>query len=460
MIRFRPLFQVELFHDYFLNRGNVMFEAQPEEDRNALKALYSVGNFLEIFADEPTVEKLAGHKMIFRTTGTGFLVAVRTDPTINAPQPSIPLATDFRLTFAVRIKDPRFANYTELGPTGTGFYRFGNDSHNAVAESAFLSHPVDAFDSSKRYVAGETYSQASGATFNLFRALRDTGPSPSPTVADWERIPSDTWNSSINYAKGAVVLFANRVYRALINNPGTNLNNGAEWQLLNVLVNQYVTTADTALLVSGLLNLDLSDILLPQATIRLFRSNELTVAIEQTFVAKQGVLGEVQVDLRGLRSGYYRLEVLDDALAIVAGRSLSVYLSPAAKIGGWFGAIDIGMGDGDSALLNPDGTLRSPVYTLRFLNRATRWRYIFPSAQPVGSGSEVAPEAGNESILVTANPRPLTRFGTGVRLQANNASRRAALEEVLLPEPEINRIRRQNAQWYSEIHLSNLPLGA
>ena len=50
----------------------------------------------------------------------------------------------------------------------------------------------------------------------------------------------------------------------------------------------------------------------------------------------------------------------------------------------WFGVIEIGIGAADFALLNADGTLRSPRYVLRFLNRSTRWRYIFPSAQSVG----------------------------------------------------------------------------
>ena len=59
---------------------------------------------------------------------------------------------------------------------------------------------------------------------------------------------------------------------------------------------------------------------------------------------------------------------------------------------------------------------------LRFLNRATRWRYIFPSAQQVGTGAEVAVEAGNNRILVTPAPRPLTRFGIGSRLQADSAA--------------------------------------
>ena len=50
----------------------------------------------------------------------------------------------------------------------------------------------------------------------------------------------------------------------------------------------------------------------------------------------------------------------------------------------------------------------------------------------------MAPEAGNDRILVTPAPLPLTRFGTGSRLQADDAATPAVSEEVLLPAPEAN----------------------
>ncbi len=459
MIRYRTLLQVDLLHDYFLSRGSTVFEAQPEVDRNALSAVYSVGSFLEIFPDSPTLEKLAGHKMIFRATGMGFLVAVRTDPFAVDSRPAIPPAADFRLTFALRIKDGRFANYTEFGPASTGFYQFGNDSQNRVAGTSFLSRRAAAFNASRRYVAGETRIQAAGPTFDLFLALRDTGPAAAPVAADWRRIPVDTWDSATAYQTGALVLFANQLFRALVNNPGTDLTNAGDWQPVGVLGNQYVSAADSALPVSSLFNLDISDAAIPQATVRVLRANETSVAVEQNFAAEQGVLDQIQIDLRGLKPGPYRVEILDGALAVVPGRDFSIYLAPAARSAGWFGVIEIGLGTGEFALLNADGTLRTPRYSLRFLNRATRWRYIFPAAQAVGAGAEVAPEAGSDRILVTPAARPLTRFGSGSRLQADDATTSAVSEEILLPAPEINRIRRQNAEWFSEIHLPNLTVG-
>ena len=459
MIRYRTLFQVDVAHDYFLNRGNVVFEAQASAEQASLTELWSVSSVFEIVPDESTLATLRGHKIIFRTTAAGFFAAVQLDSSAIDLRPLVSPGANFKLTFSMRLTDRRFANYTELGPTVTSFYRFGNDSQNSVSGTTFLSRPVAAFDALRRYVAGETYSQVSGATFDLFVALRDTGPAVAPVAADWNRIPADTWNPATPYLTGAVVLSANRIFRALVDNPATNLGNAAQWQPIGTLANQYVTAADATLPVGGLFNLDIAAAALAQATIQLLRPSDGFVATEQTFTSGSGVLGSVQIDLRALNPGLYRLDVLNGARVVVPGRSLSVYLSPDTGTRGSFGVIEIGRGTGDFALFNPDGTLRSPRYALRFLNRATRWRYIFPAAQAVGAGAEVAPEAGDNRVLVTATPRPLTRFGIGSRLQADSAATPAVSEEILLPAPEANLIRREIAGWYSETHVANLTVG-
>jgi hypothetical protein len=457
MIRYRPLFDVDIAHDYFLSRGDVVREAQAEVDRAALSNLYSVGAFLEVFPDAVTVPVMAGHKMLFRTTATGFRVAVRLDPSANDTRPMVPPAGDFKLTFVLRRADPSFANYTELGPVTTGFYWFGNDSQNQTVGVSYLSRRAPAFVTTRRYVAGEVFAQPAGPTFDLFVALRDTGPSPTPAAADWRRIPADTFSATATYRAGAIVLSGNALFRALIDDPGTDLTNAARWQPAGVLGNQYVTVADAVLPVSSLAEVDISDLAVPQATVRVRFPAGTAVATEQIFAAEQGTLDRIQLDLRRLTPGRYRVEIVGISGAVI--REFPCYLAPAAGSESWFGVIEIGIGAGDFALLNADGTLRFPHYVLRFLNRATRWRYIFPSAQQPGTGAEVAVEAGQNHILVTPVARPLTRFGAGSRLQADNAATAAISEEILLPAPEANRIRRQNAEWFSETHVPNFTVG-
>lgn len=457
MIRYRPLFHVDIAHDYFLSRGDVVVEAQTDADRAALTALYAVDDVLEILPTDETVFVLAGHKMIFRTSASGFMVAVRLDPSDTAARPMVPPVAGFRLAFSLRLTDPRFANYTELGPVATMFYRFGNDSQNATAGVNYLSRRVAVFDASRRYVAGEIRAEAAGPTFDVFLALRDTGPAATPVAADWRRIPADTFSATATYQQGALVLSANRLFRALINQPGTDLTNAAEWQPVGLLGNQYVTVTDAILPVPSLFTLDIGDLALPQAIVRVFPSGGTAVAAEQTFIAEQGTLDEIQVDLRGLTAGPYRADIVNTSAAVV--RAVAVYLAPRAATDNWFGVVEIGIGTGDFALFNNDGTLRTPRYVLRFLNRATRWRYIFPSPQQVGTGADVAPESSDNRILVTALPRPLTRFGTGSRLQADSPATPTVSEEILLPAPEVHLIRRQNTEWFSETHVPNFTVG-
>lgn len=458
MIRYASLFSVDILHDYFLNHGNVVHEALSDEARLRINELYDIDAF---FAINPTAQSqrvMAGHQMIFKLTRTGFMVGVKTD--ISAPdiRPVVPLASDFRLTFALTVSDPRFFNYTEVASTASGVYRFSNSSGNAVADQLFLTAQVPGYDTTRAYEAGSIYAVNAAGVINLFRAVRDTGPADTPIVADWERIPADTWNPTSTYASGAIVLSENRIYRAVVDAPGTDLSDTGDWEILMLLANQYACSADKLLLQPSIFNLDLSGAALTHATVRLFRSGESAVAAERVYAAPSGTLAVVPVDIRDLAYGTYRLEVLDGALTPISTLGFEFYLNPNAVCGAWLGIIEIDAGSGGFALLDNGGVLRSPRYTIRFLNRSTRWRYIFPQAQAVGAGADVATEGSDPRVLVTDTPRPLTYFGTGIRLQADNAGPPAVSEEVLLPLPEPHRVRRDNQQWYSEIHMSNLSL--
>ncbi|MFD1295321.1 hypothetical protein ACFQ4Q_01580 [Lysobacter gummosus] len=456
MIRYRTLFEVDIAHDYFLSRGEVVLEAQSDADRSSLAALYSVAEVFEIEPDAATIATLAGHKLLFRATRTGFLVAAQVDAS-TPPQPIIAPDDTFRLAFLLRVRNARFANYTELGQPSR-FYRFGNDAQNRVAGVSNLSRPIRVFDATSRYVAGDVYSQAAGSTFDLFLALRDTGPAATPVVADWRRIPADTFSASATYQSGAMVLAANRVYRALVDTPGTDLTNAAEWQPGTLLGNQYASVSDAMRADFAFATFDITAAALPRATVRVTRAGAATPASEQNFSAEQGLLSQVQVDLRTLPSGTYRLELLDDADTLFPGHTTSIFIAADARSAGAFGVIEIDRGTADYALLDGAGALRSPRYTLRFLNRSTRWRYIFPAAQAIGAGADVAHEGADPRVLVTANARPLSRFGAGSYLQAD-VSATPVSEEILLPAPEANCLRRQNAEWFSETHLPNLTVG-
>jgi hypothetical protein len=86
--------------------------------------------------------------------------------------------------------------------------------------------------------------------------------------------------------------------------------------------------------------------------------------------------------------------------------------------------------------------LRSPVYQLRFRNRATHWRYV---------GKQF------NAFSVTTNPMPLTRFGVidNVSVPDKNGT---PVDD--LPGPEVTMIKAEalaveaEKKFYSEIHIN------
>lgn len=460
MTRYAVLFEVEIWHDYHLNRGDQIYEALALEQQAQVMAQYASADFLNVIPTLATSRTLAGQQLLFKSTATGFLVAAKLDLTSPTPRPFIPLSADFRLTFALRITDPYFFNYTALSAEMLPFHWLSNEAGNAVAGLAFLSAPVPLSNPDRAYLADELYSEPVGGRINLFRARRDTGPVAIPISGDWERIPADTFESGAAYPATAIVLAANQLFRARQPlEPGNDLNNPAQWEPLAIIPNQYVTAADSLPLKPPRFSLDLTSADLSVATVRVLRTDTSTVLWEQQFVSTNGPLEALPVALSALEPGRYSLEVLDEALVPVSALGLEFYLDGAAVRDRWFGVITIGLSSGDDALLDASGRLRSPRYRLRFLNRASRWRYRFPADQAVGAGADVAPETPDDArVLVTAQPRPLTRFGSGLRLQADVPETATVSEQVLLPEPDVRRIQRQNAQWYSDIYLLNLPV--
>jgi hypothetical protein len=458
MTRYGILFEVELLHDYYLNVGTRVFDALDDDMAGTAMRGYSVADFLSVSPTPDTQRRLAGHQMIFKHRKHGFLVGTKLDPSTPVDSPLVPPDTDLVLRFALRVTDPRFLNFTALGRTDHRFFRFGNNTGNSVAGSNHLSLPVPDHEQDRAYQAGEIRALASGPSFDLFQALRDTGPSATAIPADWQRIPVDTHDPEAIYSIGNVVLQENALFRARVHGPGPLLSNADEWESLGVLANQYACGSDALLLRPSLFNVDVSGSALSRARILITRPGETDPIRDQLHAAETGELTSLQINLEGLAPGPYRLEVLDAASAPVADLGFDFYLDEQAVRESWLGVVEIGAGTGDFALLDGAGSIRSPRFKLRFLNRATRWRYRFPEDQALGSGADVSVEGTDARILVTEQPRPLTRFGNGILLQADDPESPEVAGEVRLPSPEISRVRHHDSQWYSDIFLSNLPL--
>jgi hypothetical protein len=459
MTQYAVLFQVEIGHDFSLNQGEIVHEALSLKQQQQVMAQYNLDSWLSITPTTTTVRTLAGQQMLFKATTSGFLVGVKLDPTVDL-QPFISLPSTLKLTFALQVRDPYFFNYTALTGEALPFHWFSNASGNGMAGQMFLSQPVPAFDPQRAYRADDLYSEPAGDTINLFRALQETGPMEPPISGHWVQIPVDTFDPNVGYEAGVIVLADNQTYRSLQQvGAGSDVANASLWEPVTTLSNQYVTSADILPLRPSQFNLDLSSATLNTATVRLFRRDSTTVAWEQMFEVEDGALETVQLALRALAADCYRLEVLNGDLTPLPELGFEFYLDEAAVRDRWFGVITIGLGSDEFALLDESGQVRSPSYRLRFLNRASRWRYRFPADQPLPAVADLTQESSdNDQVWVTTQPRPLTRYGTGFMLRADDPNTEDVSEEILLPEPNINRIQHHETQWYSDIYLSNFAI--
>ncbi|WOD42830.1 hypothetical protein [Hwangdonia lutea] len=122
---YKPLFEIELLHDYFLNDGATAFSTLSDADKKKRLSLLDISEFIEVVPSQNTIQKMAGHKIVFKTRKTGLSAYCKV---ANASQntPFIPLPSDLALTFIMKIADPFFGNYTDLTTSSPNIFFFGN----------------------------------------------------------------------------------------------------------------------------------------------------------------------------------------------------------------------------------------------------------------------------------------------------------------------------------------------
>lgn len=452
-MRFAVLFKVTLQHDYMMNLNSVVYEALPAQQQLVVQRQHRSSSYIDIFPTASTRSLLAGLGMLYKKLPSGFMVGIELEGTTTVPR-RLP-GPDMLLTFALRVIDPLFFNYS--AGVQSQFYWFSNTTANEHEGQLFLSQAVSSHQASRAYRAGEIRSELNSGITSLFQAVIDTGPNAIPVAADWQRIPADTYDPTVSYQINAIVLQNNELYRALVNTPGTDLTDVTQWNNEGSLANQYTTRDDKVKLYPEVFNVDVSSAAATALELRITRPGGTLPVWQRRFESEQNLMS-IQANLHGLKDGLYRLEVLDSAMTTLPALGFDFYLSQQALSEKWFGVVEIHPGLGNFALLDASGQLRSPSFELRFLNQAPRWRYLFPNTQPVGTGAEVAPDPADDRILVSLANRPLTRAGNGVRLRADDTTTLAVSEQILLPQPGAKGVKKLNNQWFSDVHLSNYPM--
>lgn len=124
-IQYKPFFEVQVLHNYFLNKGAVLFSAMSESDKQKRLAKYNMSHFISIEPDVDTISKLKGFGLVFKTDSTGFKIWSRVE--IDGITPFVSIDDDTYFTFLIRTSDSRFYNYTSLKMEHAGrLYYFSN----------------------------------------------------------------------------------------------------------------------------------------------------------------------------------------------------------------------------------------------------------------------------------------------------------------------------------------------
>lgn len=125
-IKYKPLFKVDILHNYFLNRGVDEFSAMSDSEKSKQLDFYEISSVLNILPTPKTLQILNGHNLVFKTTNDGFQVWCKV--TGNSDNiPFISLDDDLDFTFLIQLKDSIFYNYTNLKLENAGkLYYFSN----------------------------------------------------------------------------------------------------------------------------------------------------------------------------------------------------------------------------------------------------------------------------------------------------------------------------------------------
>lgn len=119
------LFEVTLFHNYFLNKGVETFASMSDDDKEKMLQQFNTDAFSTIRPTLETNTVLKNQKMVFKKTNTGFRIYIKVKET-NELEPFIEVPIDLNLNFLITINDYQFENYTNLDFAFTRVLLFSN----------------------------------------------------------------------------------------------------------------------------------------------------------------------------------------------------------------------------------------------------------------------------------------------------------------------------------------------
>lgn len=124
-LTYEVLFEVTIFHNYFLNNGEESFAGMSDAAKEKMLQKFSIDSFFTVTPTLKTNTVLKNYKMVFKNTKTGFTVYIKVKET-DEKDPFIEIPADVNLAFLISINDYQFENYTNLDFAFSQIFLFSN----------------------------------------------------------------------------------------------------------------------------------------------------------------------------------------------------------------------------------------------------------------------------------------------------------------------------------------------
>lgn len=119
------LFEVTLYHNYFLNNGEDTYAGMSDANKKKMLQKFDSDSFATIIPTVETSTQLRNYKMAFKPTKTGFRVYIKVKEN-DEIDPFIRVPADLKLDFKISINDYQFENYTNLEFVLNQMFLFSN----------------------------------------------------------------------------------------------------------------------------------------------------------------------------------------------------------------------------------------------------------------------------------------------------------------------------------------------
>jgi len=106
------LFECNLLHHYFLNKGATNIVSMSSDDQLKQLSNYDWRAFFEVLPTKDCLQQLKGHRMQLVYTPTGFLATIKTEA--ESKTPLIGLTANTKFSFILRRKTEQFEHFTDI----------------------------------------------------------------------------------------------------------------------------------------------------------------------------------------------------------------------------------------------------------------------------------------------------------------------------------------------------------